>query len=385
MRQGAIGDGFDKIDRVLEFWPHLDNIDLFCFPDCGNSGLQLHLESLGKAVWGSRRGDRLELGREYFMERLGDVGLSVPKFEVVIGLDALREHLKDREDVYVKVSRWRGDFETFHWRTWKMDQEWLDWLGVNFGPVEKLIHFLVFDAIDTDLEIGGDTYCVDGGWPALMLNGVEGKDKTYFSAVTKREAMPEQIQEIFNAMSDELRNTRYRNQISFEDRVVGDEHFYIDATQRGGMPSSCSQYKLWKNFPQIVWSGANGELIDPDPGAMFSIECQITCKCEKDVWVTVELPEELVEHCNFSYCGYLDGCYIFPPDDIHQGELGWFNVTGDDPSGLLQNAKDLADMLPDGLNADVESLAAVISEIDKMKRDGIPFTEKEMPEPAEVL
>lgn len=386
LRQGAIGDGLDNVERVLEFWPEIDDIDLFVFPDIGQSGLQLHLEEMGHAVWGSRTGDKLELGREYFMRRLGQMGLNVPKHKVVEGLCDLREELRESEDVYIKVSRWRGDFETFHWRNWTLDNGWLDLQAVNFGPLMDTIHFLVFEAIDTDLEIGGDTYSVDGGWPSLMLNGVEGKDKTYFAAVTKREQMPEQIQEILNAVSVELRHVRYRNQISFEDRVKDGEHWWNDATQRGGMPSSASQYRLWANFPEIVWAGANGELLDPEPEAMFSIECQLTaCKCEKDNWITVELDPILVDHCAFSYCGFIDGTYVFPPDEIHQGELGWFVVTGNDPSKLLQDAKDLADMLPDGLNADVESLSHVIMEVDTMQQEGIPFTRKEMPEPSEVL
>jgi hypothetical protein len=47
--------------------------------------------------------------------------------------------------------------------------------------------------------------------------------------------------------------------------------------------------------------------------------------------------------------------------------------------------KDAADLLPDGMNADVESLASVISDIDKAGEQGVPFTEKEMPEASEVL
>ena len=386
LRQGAIGDGFENVERVIEFWNEIDEIDLFIFPDIGQSELQLHLEKMGKAVWGSRRGDKLELGREYFMRRLGQMGLNVPKFEVLIGLEALREHLREVEDVYIKVSRWRGDFETMHWRSWAMDNGWLDMEAVNFGPLQNTIHFLVFEAIDTDIEIGGDTYCVDGAWPNLMLNGVEGKDKTYFAAVTKQTEMPEQLQEIMDAVSTELEQVRYRNQISFEDRVKDGEHWWNDATQRGGMPSSASQYRLWENFPEIVWAGANGELVEPEPRHMFSIECQITAKCEKDTWITVELDPQLIEHCAFSYCGFIDGCYVFPPDEIHQGELGWFVVTGNDPSELLQEAKDLADLLPDQLNADVESLASVIKEIETMDKSGIPFGgDKQLPEPAEVL
>ena len=385
LRQACIGDGFEQLESTLDYWPLLPDVDCVVFPDIGNPGLQSHLEQMGMPVWGSRFGERLETGREYFLKRLGDLGLDVPKHEVIIGLDALRDHLREVEDVYIKVSRWRGDFETTHWRNWAMDSGWLDMEAVNFGPLKNSIHFLVFETIDTNLEIGGDTFCVDGQWPDLMLNGIEGKDKTFMAAVTKRGEMPEQIQEIMAALSPEFSHARYRNQFSMEVRVVDDASYFIDPTCRGGMPSSASQYRLWENFPEIVWAGANGELVEPEPRHMFSIECQLTAKCEKDTWITVELDPQLIEHCALSYCGFIDGCYVFPPDEIHHGELGWFVVTGNDPSELLQEAKDLADLLPDQLNADVESLSHVISEVADMQREGIPFTRKEMPEPSEVL
>lgn len=385
VKQASIGDGFDNIERVRDFWPMLDEIDCFAFPDIGQGPLQKHLVNMGKPVWGSRNGDRLELDREYFMQLLADMGLEVPQFELVVGWTALRDYLRDKEDQYVKISRYRGDMETTHWRSWAQDEQWLYWLAINFGSVKELVRFLVFDKIDTDLEIGGDTYCVDGQWPDLMLNGIEGKDKCYFSAVTKREEMPEQIREIMDAVGPVLAKYNYRNQISFEDRVKGDKHFWIDATQRGGMPSSGSQQLVWKNFPDIIWHGANGELINPEPAAQFTIECMITSKCGHDLWDEVEINPELLPWARFSNCCYVDGKYCFPPDESHEGELGWLVALGDTPREVLDRIKELADMLPDGLNADVESLSSIITEIEHMEKEDIPFTEEPVPEPAVVL
>lgn len=65
VKQACIGQGFDNIERVKDFWPYLDEIDCFTFPDIGQAALQLHLESIGKPVWGSRNGDILELDREW--------------------------------------------------------------------------------------------------------------------------------------------------------------------------------------------------------------------------------------------------------------------------------------------------------------------------------
>lgn len=385
VKQAVIGDGFDNIERVRDFWPLLDEIDCFAFPDIGQSALQEHLVGIGKPVWGSRGGDVLELDREYFLNWLSEAGLGVPQYEVVVGWSALVDYLRDREDKYVKISRFRGDMETTHWRSWAQDEQWLYWLAINFGSVKEHIRFLVFDKIDTDLEIGADTYNVDGQWPSLMLNGVEGKDKCYFSAVTRREDMPQQIQEILEAIGPKLSEFGYRNQISFEDRVKGDKHYYIDATQRGGMPSSGSQQLVWKNFPEIIWHGANGELVEPEPAAKFTIECMITTKTGKDCWDEVEIDPELLPWARFSNCAFVDGKFCFPPDETHEGELGWLVALGDTPTETFDRIKELADMLPDGLNADVEALAGIIKEIDNMEKEDIPFTEAAIPEPATVL
>ncbi|HEX9145213.1 MAG TPA: hypothetical protein VGA09_13135, partial [Candidatus Binatia bacterium] len=185
MKQGVIGDGFSSIERVREFWPHHNEIDLWVFPDVGQPGLQKHLVEDGHPVWGSGDGEVLEMNREKFMKVLGEVGLDVAEFKVCVGLGELSDYLHENEDQYVKVSRWRGDLETTHWRNWAMDCGWLDWLAYSLGPLKDHMRFLVFPAIDTTLEIGGDTYCVDGNWPSTMLNGLEHKDTTYFSAVTK--------------------------------------------------------------------------------------------------------------------------------------------------------------------------------------------------------
>lgn len=385
IKQGLIGSGMENVEITLDFWDHLNEIDLFCFPNIGQGGLQLHLESLGKAVWGSRHGDIFEIGRESLMRLLERLGLEVPPYQVCEGLDELRSLLKDKDDCYIKISRWRGDMETKHWRTFAMDEGWLDWMAVNLGPFKRHIRFLVFEKIDTKLEIGGDNYNINGQWPNTMLNGIEGKDKSYFAAVTQRGDMPDQIQDILDVFGPELEQFGYRNQVSFEVRVKDGKGFWGDATQRGGLPSTSSQHLLWQNFPEIVWHGANGELVEPEPAAKFSIETMITTHSDKDTWDSVEIPKELERNASFAHCMFVDGVYAFPPDELHSGDLGWLCAIGDSPREVLDRQKELADMLPDGLNADVEALADVIKEIEEAEKQGVPFTQEEMPQPVEVL
>lgn len=385
VKQACIGMGFDNVERVQHFWPMLDEISCFVFPDISQGPLQKHLVEIGKPVWGSRNGDTFEINREKFMDTLGKVGMEVPKYQAVKGWSNLRQHLRQFEDKYIKISRFRADLETTHWRSWALDEPWLDWLAVNFGPLKEEITFLVFDAIDTELEIGADTYCVDGQWPELMLNGIEGKDKCYLSKVTERKEMPEPIIDMLDAWAPVLKKHNYRNQFSSELRIKDDKAYFIDFTGRGGMPSSGSQQLVWKNFPEIIWSGSNGELVQPEPAAQYTIECMITSKTGKDLWDTVEISEDLLPWVRFSECCKVNDRYCFPPNEFHGGDLGWLVALGDTPSKVFDRIKELADMLPDGLNADVEALASIIQEVETAEEEGVEFTRDKMPEPAIVL
>lgn len=386
LKQGVIGDGFPNVERVQEFWPYLDDIDLFCFPDSALAGLQIHLEQMGKAVWGSRNGQNYEQRRKFFMDTLEKLGLDVPPYQVVNGLDALRDHLFDAKDKFIKISHWRGDMETKHWRSRLMDEGWLDYMAYILGPVKNKVPFLVFDQIDTDLELGADLYAVDDQYPSHCLNGVEGKDKCYFSAVTRTDELPHQILSVLHAFSPLLKACRYRNQMSLEIRVTEDRAYPIDATKRGGMPSTASQHLLWKNFPKIVWAGANGEMVNPELAGWYSVETMITAKpigCH--TWDAVFIPEEIEPYCRFSNCCLVDGVYAFPPDEIKGQDLGWLCAIGDSPKEAFDNIKVYADELPDGLNADVEALADIIKEVQSAHEQGITITDEPMPEPATVL
>lgn len=385
VREDCIGRGIPNIERVRDFWPLLNDIDLFCFPDVGQSGLQLHLESIGKAVWGSRGGDVYELNRYKFMRTIDELGLDVAPYTVIRGWSKLRAHLKENDDKYIKISRFRRDMETTHWRSWELDEPWIDWLAVQFGPLKEEMSFLVFDNIETDLEIGGDTYCVDGKWPDLMLSGVEHKDSTYFSEVRQRDEMPEQIANVLDAFSAPLKRHRYRNQFSCEVRVKGEKAYFIDFTGRGGMPSSGSQQLIWKNFPNAIWHGANGVLLQPEAAAKFTIEAMITSKGTKDSWDVAQVESELLPWARFSNCCMVDGKFCFPPDDCHDGELGWLVALGDSPKEVLERAKELADMLPDGLDAKIENLVGLIKQVEDAAKQGIELSSQEMPQPAEVV
>lgn len=385
IKQACIGDGFEGVERVKDFWSLLPEIDLVAFPDCSHTELQQHLVDMEIPVWGSRTGNDLELKREYFLNVLKETGLDVPEYHVCEGLIELGKWLSDKEDQYIKISRYRGDMETHHWRNAAMDCGWLDSLAVSLGPLSEHMRFLVFPAIKTDLELGGDGYNIDGRWPKLFLNGLEIKDKSYMAAVMSTDKLPVQVKAVMDAFSPYLKSAKYRQFWSTEIRVQPKAFYFTDATTRGGMPSFGSQQLLWKNFADIVWFGAHGELVDPEPAGKFSMESMITSKRDPDTWERVELDPQLEGTAQFNSCCFVDGIYAFPPSEYDSNDLGWLVSIGNTPQEVLEKQKNAADLLPDGLSADVEDLASVFKEIEVAKESGIEFTKTNMPSPAEAI
>ena len=384
VNEDVIGEGFPDLEWCEDLWLIKKEVDCFVFPDVRHLGIQQELRSQGYPVWGAGSAMRLELDREFFLRKLKELNLDVPEYEVKLGLTELQDHLKDKEDIYIKVSKWRGSWETFHWRSWKEDAHRSDIWGVRFGGLKELIRFICFPAIKTNLEIGADTYCIDGRWPNTMLHGIECKDEAYFSAVTKRDEMPEELLPIMEAFSPFLRDGQYRCQWSMEVRVSDKGNFFIDATTRGGLPSTAS-FLMAKNVPEIILSGAHGELVEPHYGFKFSAECMVKIKGEHGAWETIVLPDELKQNMKLSDCCMVEGQAWFPPDEGHSDEIGWLVATGDTPTEVAEEMNRLADLLPDGADACVESLASVIREIESEQEQGIKFTDSQLPDPSVVL
>lgn len=380
VNQCVIGDGFDSIERCDDIWKVKNEVDCFVFPDLLHSGLQLELERQGYPVWGARNGDSIELNREKFNRILKQVGLPVAKHIVVKGLTKLREHLRNEKDKYIKVSKYRGTCETHHWRDYSKDFLWLDSMAVKLGPTQDLIPFLVVDPIECTVEIGGDTYDVDGQWPSLMLHGDEEKDKCYLGAVTPFEEMPKELIDVMQAFSPVLEKERYRCQWSMETR----DGRFIDATTRGGLPSTGSQLNTWKNFPEIVYHGANGELIDPIPAHKFSCETLLSVKMRKEEWTVAPVVEELKDVALYSGCCEIDGSICFPPDGHESGDVGWLVSGGDTVEEAVQKMIETAQLLPDGVSAATDELIGLIVKIQAAQDEGVHFANK-IPPPEVVI
>lgn len=381
-----VGDGFDDVERVKSFWQVKRECDLFVFPDVGFEWEQNELIEQGIPVWGARGGDRLELSRGHFLDVLGTTDLPMPKYERVLGLEALRSHLKDKSDKWIKISNYRGDFETMHFRDWAQDELSLDSVAVQFGPWKDEIVFYVFDPIETTIEDGCDTYCIDGQWPSKVVHGMESKDKAFLCAFQNYADLPEELRKVNEAFSPILKEHAYGSFFSSEVRITEDgTSFFIDPTCRAGSPPSQVQTEMIANYGDIVWHGARGELVDPEPVKEFGVQALLTVKCPQD-WNAVSFPEELRKWVKCGFASQINDALVFAPDEKHIREgIGWLTSVGDSPKEAIEELKEHAKLLPDGVTCSVEALANLLIEAEEAKEQGVTMTQQPMPDPAIVL
>lgn len=383
----CIGDGFEDIERCDDIWTVKDEIDLFVFPDILHGGLQEELVRQGCRVWGSKNGCELETDRLLFLKTLQDTNLELPPMIEVRGVTELRQELRDKTDQYIKISRFRGTMETYHWRSYDEDRCWLDALAVKLGPLADLLRFLVCEPIDTDIEIGGDTYCIDGRYPSHMIEGYEWKDKSAFGRIKRREEMAECIQAVQEAFAPVLASYAYRNYFSCEIRVKDDRFYFLDPCCRGPLPLTGSQCALYQNLSEIIWEGADGNVVEPEFDDTYCCECILSTSGDPRTWSAIRVPEELSDAMKISDCCCVDNQILArPPDDTHESrEIGWLVATGKTPREAVQNQLDLAKQLPDGICAATESLANLMSEIAEAESKGIEFTPLSLPKPEETI
>jgi hypothetical protein len=378
------GDGFENVTPVDSIWQVKSKCDLFVFPDIGFADEQTELISQGYPVWGARYADSLESDRGKFLKVLAGTGLPVPEYQVIHGLTALREHLRPIEDRYVKISRYRGDFETFHYRDWRQDESTLDIFAVRFGPWKEKIDFYVFEPIDTEIEDGIDTYCVDGQWPEMVIHGVEAKDKAYMGSFQKLSDTPEEVRCVNEAFGPVFGSYGYRSFFSTEVRITKNkESYFIDPTCRFGSPPSQVMCEMIGNLGEIMWMGANGILVKPKPAAQFGVQALVPI--DRSDWAVMDILDELDQWFKVGYCSKIDGRVCVPPDENGPSEIGWLVGIGDTPKEAIEHLRENVELLPDGLHCEFHALADLLKEAEVAEEAGMPLSDVPMPKPESVI
>jgi predicted RNase H-like HicB family nuclease len=385
VREGNIGGGFSDIERIDDFWPIKTEVDFWVFPDVGFSGLQAELKSQGCKVWGAGAGDALEIFRGNFLKTLASTNLQVPPYTVIKGMENLRVFLKDKTDKWIKISRWRGDWETMHWRDWPQDEQTLVFKANQIGPVADDITYYVFDPIETEIEDGSDAYFCGGTFPSRVIHGMEAKDKAFLGTFCDFNDLPKPVLDTNEAMAAILKEYGYNGFFSTEVRIkTPDDFYFTDPTCRAGSPPSQVMTEMLQNYSEIIQSGAHGECIEPVEASQFGMQLLVKIKRSPAQWGNIIIPDELDQWFKPSLCMKTkSGVIAFPPDE--ENVAGWIVAIGDTIEETLDTLKQWLELLPDGLESDIAPMAALLEEVKTAEEQNMEFTDQPVPEPTEVM
>lgn len=380
VKRCVIGTGLPNVERVDDFMDILDEIDCFCFTDIAHGGLQKYLRSLGKPVWGSLGGSDLELFRTRFLDMLADVGLPVPKSRTVRGLTELETVLKAEPNKWVKVNRFRANTETFKHIDWVHSVPQMNYMRDEFGGVSEKVVFIVQDPIPDAQEVGYDGFCIDGKYPAKSFQGYEKKNELYLGSWLKSGEMPEMVQRVNEAIAPVMKELGYRNFLATEIR----DEFFIDITPRHAGQTQEHLQETCTNLAEIIWAGAQGELVEPVFSHRFAAEATLHYTgCEED-WKILRIPDSAKKWYKLTnYCQEGD-IYHFPPGK--NNEVGVVIGQGDTIVSAIDDLKDHLELCKEEpIRAETIGFTELIEQIEKAQEAGNLFTKQPLPEPADVL
>lgn len=367
-----VGTGIPGVTRIeTDIWDHLDEIDLFVFPEVCDGPLQEHLVSLGKRVWGSRRGEELELDRAKAKETFKRLGMDVGPYEVVEGIDALRAFLKKHKDQYVKINTTRADMETFHALSYQDAEVALDHIEHRMGASAEKRTFIVEKNLSPAIETGYDGYCIDGKWPKSGVTGVEIKDRCYVQRAISYRQLPQSVRTVNDKLAPELKRYGYRGFISTEVRATPDGGAYlIDPCARFGSPPNEACQLQIENLAEIMWEGADGIVIEPEFAATYAAELLIRSEFALSNWQPIRFPKSIADHVKIRNLTIIDGMHYCVPLGSQGGcsVIGAVAAIGDTAEEAIENCKAIAkqvqghdiDFSPDTLDESWEALQQVL-------------------------
>lgn len=376
-KYNSIGSGLEGVERVENFWDYVDDVDLFVFTDVMDGDMQLHLQSLGKRVWGSRKGEDMELNRIGMKDLLKQLDCPVGNYEVVKGITNLRLYLMEHDNVWVKINTYRGDFETFKSVNYQFIETKLDEVENMLGILREIVEFICEDDLEDKIELAYDGYTVDGVFPARSLCGIEIKDMGYIGSCKEYSELPKPVTEFNSKMAPILKRYNYRNFFHPEMRIGKDGLGYvIDPCCRFGSPPSEIYQELFTNFSDILFDGAGGKCVDPMAQGKFVVEIIIRCNWAERNWLPVLRPDKYKKQIKFRNVMVQDDVHYIVPQYLGLPEIGSAISIGDSIEKCIEDIEAICEEIKGFyIETPTESLAKAQEEIKKFKSFGYNFFE----------
>ena len=393
----VIGDGCEGFDRIDEYMEpdFFKSVDLWIFPDIGFGGLQRFIRSQEKLVWGSMGASDLELFRTRFINTLHQNGLPVIESHRIQGLSQLDRFLKSAEgEWWIKLNRYRDNFETSKHSSYLHSKPLLERLALTFGPMQEHIVFVVQRAIKDEedspvLEVGYDGWMITSPegkpqFPPCSFQGEEAKNELYLGSLLDWEELPDGVRFVNEKIAPLLAQYRYRNFWATEIRIKDGVPYFIDPTARMAGQTMEHLLTTCSNLPEVIYEGAQGNIITPEFTHQFAAEATIHYTGETEGWKALEVPDSLADWVwLYRYC-CIDGAYHFPPHK--SDELGVICGNGDTIEEAIENLHEHFEELSDQpVKINTAGFADLLKQIKAGEDEGVMFSDQEVPAPETII
>jgi len=312
-----IGQDFDGIIRIQDFWDYVDKVDLIVFFDTYSEDLVSYLRNKGYRVWGAGQAEQMELERWEMRKAQQEIGLPAQdtlrikslqdlityfrgirrRVEELTGKhdinfeNAIFNQLKKKYDNFSKdyytgknkiklakewfegaenkfvKSNMRGDIETFYAPNYDDSLSKFNALSEAFGhrTDAKEIEFVVEDRME-GVEPGFDGIQINGEYLDPTMYGYEAKGAGYIGKICRYQELPQPIQELNKKLTFVFQ--KYTPTASFfsTEFIIGEDKqpYLIDPTVRNPAPVGSAIFSaLIENLGEILWYGAQGIKVSP--------------------------------------------------------------------------------------------------------------------------
>lgn len=371
INKAYIGEGIEEITVVPSVWAVYKEIDVFIFPDVYYGDFAQWLFEQGKAVWGSKLGEELELQRDVLKTHLTSLGLPMNPWKSFTKFDDLRKYLKTHDDVYVKINRWRGLVETFHSPNYKLIEPELDEMQHNLSALKNDLLFVVEEPIIDAVEVGYDGWTINGKYPEICLSGVEIKDKAYAGIIKPYEELSPLITDFNEKMADTFEELGYCGNFSTELRVKGKVSTLIDFTARNPCPPGEIYLGMFENYGEIILGGANGEVVEPKAVAKYAVELLMESDWSVKNYQPVYFPEKYSDRIFLKKACVREGINYVIPQAYGSSDIGAVIGLGDTLEEAVKECLKVADSVEGNeIKMRKDTLDDAQEELDKFKKIG---------------
>ena len=287
-------------------------------------------------------------------------------------MDNLRKYLKEHKNVWVKISRWRGDFETLQSKNYDYISLKLDEIEHELGAWANQMEFICEEDLPDKVEVGYDGYCINGQFPTKTMFGIEIKDLGYLGVMKEYKDLPEPVINFNTKIAPLMKSYKYKNFYSSEIRVGTDKKGYmIDSCNRCGSPPNELYQEMFTNISDIIWEGAHDKCIDPIPKAKFGAEVLIHCPWAEKNWLPIQFPEKYYDSIKFRDVMDIKGQHYIIPQYVGLPEIGAIVATGNTIEETFKTIEEIAETVR-GYYVDVplHALDTAMEEVNKLKKLG---------------